>query len=676
MLTASETINAYEAIRLFREMMYIDAQKRILCLTGSGKIGKSHLLTNVFPVLASQDYQARYALLDLSTPFSSVQDMLNQLCIQLGAQDFHAYNTAVQELTRRSQVDEERLLTTVAQITVADKDYQGVIYNNARYLSAQFIKDAATQRTDQQILLLFDNVREASNEMQWWFMKIFLYSTSRLKHLRVVFAGRSVPEPDDSYQEFFQSYQLRPVTYIREYIVYCQNNKLTLSEKTIQTLVPHLDYIPGLFIDVLPHFTMRSDTADTTQSDSAFIEKLTVTEDITETAANIAEACLSTLSEKVASIARYCVLFHWFDQMLIEALWKSAYNGEFDADQLYEQLRALPFIETLPWGLRFQSLTRAGLLRRYKRTQPELLKQAAERAVSAYEPRREAKKIATELLFCSIIAGDSNASIQLLQKLQKRAYVQSDWLYLRDLLALQEEAESFSFVHPLPRNEDSWLLRGLVSQLQGKPVEAIASYTRAIKMNKKNALTYVRRGSAYAERQQLRKALADYKRALRLAPDMAVAYACRGKIFIQKGDNASALKNFNEAIQRNPDDPMLPYCKGTVLYKRGDNQEALTAFDEALHLDPYNAAVYRDRGTLLSMQGKYRAALTAFDAAVDLDPYYTDDVSQSEGKSVSAIRRQALISAAYAETVFLAPKNAIGQNGSDSVAKKKIESAD
>lgn len=216
-------------------------------------MGKTHLLTRVLSPLAEQGYQARCALLDLGNPFSTVPDVLSQACTQLGDTYFHAYYAAEQGWMSRPKVAVKGLVATLSHITVSNRDYQEEAHYQARYLTSQFVKDIS-QLTDRPLLFLFDNVEKASEEMQWWLMKNLLLSISRLNHIRVVLAGRYLPEPHGSYQALCHLHRLLPVMQIEEYVTYCQQSKSTLSEKEIRLLAHAFKYIPGAFVDVLPRF--------------------------------------------------------------------------------------------------------------------------------------------------------------------------------------------------------------------------------------------------------------------------------------------------------------------------------------------------------------------------------------------------------------------------------------
>lgn len=88
-------------------------------------------------------------------------------------------------------------------------------------------------------------------------MGMLLIPLSRLGHLRVVLAGRSLPQAHGSYRVLCQDYQLQPVKDMEAYVEYCKNSNLTLTEQSISVLAQAFDYIPGLFAEVLPKFIHR-----------------------------------------------------------------------------------------------------------------------------------------------------------------------------------------------------------------------------------------------------------------------------------------------------------------------------------------------------------------------------------------------------------------------------------
>src|SRR6266849_3016968 len=248
-------INTQEAISLFHQHMQSKNQWHVLRLVGEAKMGKSHLLSKVFPILARQDYHARCALLDLRNPTHTVPDILHFTCGQLGGQTYDSYYAAYREwLNRPKKVGVQQLIALFSRITIAVKDSSSDIHQRDLHLTTQFVKDLSNL-DDQPILLLFDTVNKADEYIQIWLMDTLLVQLSQLAHVRVVVAGRSVPEASNSYATSCQSYQLSPVTEVDAYIDYCQNANLTLSEQSIRDFARAFRYTPGIFVEyVLPNF--------------------------------------------------------------------------------------------------------------------------------------------------------------------------------------------------------------------------------------------------------------------------------------------------------------------------------------------------------------------------------------------------------------------------------------
>ena len=169
----------------------------------------------------------------------------------------------------------------------------------------------------------------------------------------------------------------------------------------------------------------------------SILQALQATKDQAEKAAIIAEATFTLLPEWTALAARSCVILHWFDQITVEQLLQDSELTIDEMSQVYERLAALPFIDTVPWGLTFQDATREGLLRQYSSTRPELLQSAARHAAIAYEMQEEDKKSMAEAFFCYIVAGDEEVGIALRDLLFEEVGSQQNWQFLDNLLQLQ-----------------------------------------------------------------------------------------------------------------------------------------------------------------------------------------------------------------------------------------------
>jgi tetratricopeptide (TPR) repeat protein len=69
--------------------------------------------------------------------------------------------------------------------------------------------------------------------------------------------------------------------------------------------------------------------------------------------------------------------------------------------------------------------------------------------------------------------------------------------------------------------------------------EAISIFTESIRLDPSNASTYLNRGMAYEQINNIQQAIADYSKAIELAPDYAKAYYARGTLLWFLDDETS-----------------------------------------------------------------------------------------------------------------------------------------
>lgn len=249
-----ETIDTDEVINLFRQFLDTNSTTRMFYLVGEAKLGKSHLLTKVFPALAQQEYQTRHAIIDLRYPMHTIPDILSLTSSQLDGNQCTNYQKAYQAWANQPKVSIEHVFLFLSSLTLSTKQEHDDLRKSESYLTAEFIKDLEVS-SDRPLLLLIDHVDNATEKVQAWLINTFLVQALLLKHIRVVIAGRLVPEPHGRHAASCLRYQLSPVTEEDAYIAYCHRLKVTLVEQSVRDIARLLDYRPGLFVDyVLPKF--------------------------------------------------------------------------------------------------------------------------------------------------------------------------------------------------------------------------------------------------------------------------------------------------------------------------------------------------------------------------------------------------------------------------------------
>jgi hypothetical protein len=178
-------------------------------------------------------------------------------CCQFGMKNCDDYYSAPQVGTKPSKGRKGHVFALFSSLDSSAKNAPVGVADRNRYLTAQFVNDLG-KSDDQLLLLLFDSVNNATENIQAWLMDTFLVQLSLLNRIRVVVAGRSLPEAHGSYTALCRSYQLLPVAEEEAYITYCKSLNVRLAEQSIRDFAYAFDYKPGMFADyVLPKFVQR-----------------------------------------------------------------------------------------------------------------------------------------------------------------------------------------------------------------------------------------------------------------------------------------------------------------------------------------------------------------------------------------------------------------------------------
>ncbi len=251
------TINQTEVVNLFHELMQPNAEFRVLRLLGEAKLGKTHLVTKIFPQIARGEYHAHCAILDLRNQTQTAPDILHAACGLLGDEVvFHDYHTAYETWLNRPKVKVAGLQTFLSRVQIKQEAEADEERRITRHLIDQFIADLG-RLSDAPVVLCFDAVNEASQTTSDWLMDTLIVQLTRLPHIRVVVAGRSMPEASGSYVAVCCSHQLTPVEEIEAYVTYCQQIGAQLTEQSIRDFARGLDYKPGMFADIAVKFVPR-----------------------------------------------------------------------------------------------------------------------------------------------------------------------------------------------------------------------------------------------------------------------------------------------------------------------------------------------------------------------------------------------------------------------------------
>jgi tetratricopeptide (TPR) repeat protein len=171
---------------------------------------------------------------------------------------------------------------------------------------------------------------------------------------------------------------------------------------------------------------------------------------------------------------------------------------------------------------------------------------------------------------------------------------------------------------------------------------------------------FAARGRIYADQGKVVEALVDFDRALNRRPDDVATLLQRAQLHDQRGETDAALEDFNHAIQAAPQNTTALLMRGHFYEQHGQQAAALHDMDGVLALEPQNTAALATEARLLQQLGNLAGAQSALERLRQAQP--TDaavvlrqvDVltQQKQYEQALALIRQALADGASPEPLY------------------------
>jgi len=133
---------------------------------------------------------------------------------------------------------------------------------------------------------------------------------------------------------------------------------------------------------------------------------------------------------------------------------------------------------------------------------------------------------------------------------------------------------------------------GAAAYLKEDYKTSIRLFTQALKHDRKSALIYLSRGTAYLKLNKFKKAISDFARAIRLNPKYARAYHMRGLANEMMGNFAPAFRDFDQALEIDPDLATAYRSRDSVLDKTIEDRLQMEDGDIADHLAAMRVAQF------------------------------------------------------------------------------------
>jgi len=133
---------------------------------------------------------------------------------------------------------------------------------------------------------------------------------------------------------------------------------------------------------------------------------------------------------------------------------------------------------------------------------------------------------------------------------------------------------------------------GAAAYLKEDYKTSIKLFTQALQNDRKFALVYSSRGTAYLKLNKLKKAISDLVRAIRINPKYARAYHLRGLAYEKSGEFAHAFRDFDQALEIDPDLSVAYRSRDSVLDKTIDDQLQIEDSEISDHLAAMRVAQF------------------------------------------------------------------------------------
>ncbi len=161
---------------------------------------------------------------------------------------------------------------------------------------------------------------------------------------------------------------------------------------------------------------------------------------------------------------------------------------------------------------------------------------------------------------------------------------------------------------------------GAVYRKQGKMLDALAQYEKALALDQQSAEAQFGLGIVYAEMGETQKALDAYAEAIKLQPLYADVYVNRGALHVASSEFDEALADFQQAIEIAPDFSQAHYNLAVLYEKLDQPEQAKKEYEATLRVQDDYTPAHINLGLLLHASGDTDGARRQFQAILRYDP--------------------------------------------------------
>jgi tetratricopeptide (TPR) repeat protein len=145
---------------------------------------------------------------------------------------------------------------------------------------------------------------------------------------------------------------------------------------------------------------------------------------------------------------------------------------------------------------------------------------------------------------------------------------------------------SAEFTSQIARPAIKEFKKGVESDKDGRPDDAIAHYTKAVGLAPDFYAARNNLGTAYLGKSQFAAAQEQFEQVIKTNPSDAAAYFNLGNLFFLTQKYVEAVGSLDQGLSKQPNSPLGHFLLGSVYARTGKSEEAEKELQTSLQLDP------------------------------------------------------------------------------------------
>jgi len=211
------------------------------------------------------------------------------------------------------------------------------------------------------------------------------------------------------------------------------------------------------------------------------------------------------------------------------------------------------------------------------------------------------------------------------------------------------------------RHFDALLLLANLQLRLRRPMDALASYGRALAVDPNDSRAHYNRGTALHGLRRFDEALTSYHRALALKPDFVAALVNRGVALRELGRLDEALESYRRALAIDSAHAGALFSRGNVLRDLRRYGEALDSYRGALAIRPDHAEALRNCALTLHDLKRFADELAIHDRILAIEPH-DSEAWNNRGLALWHLRRLEEALESYDRALAISPDYAEALN--------------